>query len=256
MKIGKGLAVLLALVLFLPSLFMTGVISNPGTDPLHNEAPADDRDLVALDVNGVKISAGELEAAVQLHMFRAAVQCAGYGYGYDIVDPLNIEDAMDKEIFEIERRILIRKLAEEAGIWPLNAEGEQAAEEAGHAEWDADMQIAMSMNGLAFLPAGDYEYVEGDDMGNLTRYMESFGLTENVLCEKAREDEANKQLKQKVMADRTDLSEDELIVEYAYWFMDQFEDMEITENADAIAMVMSWLDADVPADAQDAEVNS
>ena len=219
-------------------------------------APAADRDLIALRAGDAKVTAGELEAAVQLHMFRAALQCAGYGYEYDIVDPLNIEDAMDKEVFEIERKILIRKLAEQEGIWPLDAEAAQAAEEAARTEWDAAVQIAMSMNGLAFLPAGEYEFVEGDDAGNLTRYFKSFGLTEDVLLEEARIYEADELLRAKVMAARTDLSEDDLVIEYANWFMDRFEEMDISEDAYVISLVMNWLGADVPADAQYAEAGT
>ena len=208
------------------------------------EEGQNDRERAALIVDGAEVTAAELEAAVCLHMFRAALQCAGYGYGYDMKDPMNILDAADKEVFEIERRILIRKLAEEAGILPLDGEGENLAYEAWADKWEEYREIALSDDGPAFLPAADYDETEGDAMENLTRYFESFGLTENTLYRMAQEDVADRLLMEAVTADMTDSTEDEMIDRYTDWFLEKYHEAEITEDQDVISMVREWLAAE------------
>ena len=191
-----------------------------------------------LSVDGNEITRAELKQAVRLELFLGALQCAGYGYALDIVDPLTIEDEMDKVIFALEDRIVIRNLATEYGL-ALNEEDLRAAREDADAEWQQYRDIAFSDNGMAFLPAGDYEPADNPEE-NVTRYFASFGLTQDVLLERS----CDWLLEEKLKAAYTDGLEgtpDELLMAFVEWQLEIFDQYEIIEDMDAIENLISTL---------------
>ena len=114
---------------------------------------------------------------------------------YNIMDRLNIEDEMDKLVFDMELWYTARDLAESRGLYPLSQEAAAAAAENAEATWEHYRAIAWSNDGMAFLPAGNYQPEENDPEGNLIRYFASFGLTKEALQEKAVLDQTDEELK-------------------------------------------------------------
>ena len=201
-------------------------------------------DPIALVVGGHDITRSDLESAATLYMFEAALNCAGYGYGFDITDRLNIEDEVDKLVFDLKSCYVAQDLAQSMGLYPLSAEASAAAAEDAEAAWERYRRIAWSDNGMAFLPAGDYEYIEDDAEGNLVRYFASFGLTKEALLQKAVWDQADDELKKAVTASMTDKSDEELLNYYVDWFLEKMDEEYIVENDDVIARVIDDLAGD------------
>ncbi len=198
------------------------------------DLPASD-DPVALTVNRHEFTRSELEAAVTLHLFEAALQCAGYGYGYDIMDRGNIENSMDLVLFDLEMYSLVRDLGEEMGVYPLNEAAAAAAEEEAEKIWSDYIDIAYSDNGMAFLPAGDYEYIENDPEGNLTRYFASFGLTKDAVLRREILRQTDQEIQKIITAFMEGKTEDEIIDYYTDWFVAKMDEDDVTQRDEVIA---------------------
>ena len=166
----KLTAILLILVLLLSAL---SAFAEDADDP------------AALVIGEHEVTRSELKDALTLYMFEAALSCAENGYGFDIVDRLNIEDEMDKLVFDMERWYVSEDLARGMDLYPLRMAAAVRAKVEAEERWTHYRGIAWSDNGMAFLPAGDYELREDDPEGNITRYFASFGLTKEALYQKA-----------------------------------------------------------------------
>lgn len=239
----KTAAILMTLVLLLTVLnaFAGGESgADSGSDP------------VALSVGTHEVTGPELESAATLYIFEAALECAGYGYEFEILDRLNIEDEVDKLVFDLKSWYVAQDLAEGMGLYPLNEEAAAAAAAEAEAEWEHYREIAWSENGLAFLPAGIYQSVENDPEGNMLRYFASFGLTKNALYEEAVRKQTEEELKKAVTASMTGKSEDEIINEYTDWFLEKMDEVTISENTEVIAEVIDSLAQD-PSENQDGD---
>ena len=207
-------------------------------------AEGDSYDPIALTVDDHVMTQSELYEAARLYMFEAALSCAGYGYDFDMVDRLNIEDEMDKLLFDVELEWVERDQAESMGLYPLSAEAMAAAQQDADELWNEYWDIAMSDFGMAFLPAGNYQFVDGDDEGNLIRYFESFGLTKEAMLEEYVRYWTGEELKKAVTADMTDKSNDEIINYYSTWILGRMDTANIEENKVVIELVMDELGAD------------
>lgn len=217
-----------------------------------SEGEDDPDDPAALIVNSHEMSRSELKDAATLYLFESALSCAGYGYGFDILDPLNIEDDMDKLVFELESWYTTLDLAQSMGLYPLDAEAEAAAAQAAEETWQQYRAVAWSDDGMAYLPAGNYQYREDDPEGNITRYFASFGLTKEAVLEEAVRDQTHEELKKAVTAGLTDMTEDEIIAWFADWFLDKMDEQYIVEYDDVIWRVMDEL-AEDPTENQDGD---
>ncbi len=226
----KPVALLLMLVLLLTAFpsFTEGELPS-GDDP------------TALTVNSHRITKSGLKSAAVLYMFESALQCAGYGYGFDTTDRLNIEDEMDKLVFDLELWYTARDLAESRGLYPLSAEAAAAAAENAEATWEHYRGIAWSDDGMAFLPAGNYQPEENDPEGNLDRYFASFGLTKEALLEKAILNQTDEELEKAVTASMGDRSRDEVIDYYTDWFLERMDEQEIVTDDEVISQVIEEL---------------
>ncbi len=194
---------------------------------------------VAITVGSENITAQQLKDAIELSMFRGAIECAGYGYAYDIVDPLNIEDEADKVVFDMELRVVIRAEAKERGVDTLSPESEEILQARVEETWNRYTEIAMSENGLYFLPAGEYEPAE-DPEETIRRYFESFGLTKETLAGDITQELVDDQLQAAVTAGMEG-NEDDIFMYYIDWTLERFDETDITENRDVIAGVMEEL---------------
>jgi len=235
----KIAAVLAALVVLMSSLCALAIGGSAGGE-----------DPVAIMVNGHDISLAELKKAATLHMFEASLQCAGNGYEYDILDPLNIEDAMDKVVFDLERWYVTQDLAEEKGLYPLAGDAFDTAVKDAEILWEEYRTIAWSDNGLAFLPAGSYQYVEDDPEGNINRYFASFGLTKEALLQEAMWEQSHEELGKTVTSSMKDKTPDEILDYYSNWFIEQMDAQYIVEEDDVIARAKEELGRD-PSENQD-----
>lgn len=197
---------------------------------------------IAMTVEYTDVTAGQLRDEIELALFRAAIECAGYGYMFDIVDPLNIEDETEKVVLDMELRIVAQIRAKELGVDKLTPESEALVRERVDERWNHYCEIAMSGNGLAFLPAGDYEPSE-DPEETLRRYFASFGLTRESLAEHISQEVMEEQLKAAVTAGMENMSDDEIISYYADWILGCYDESYITENEEVIAEVMEALGA-------------
>ena len=195
---------------------------------------------IAMTVEYTDVTAGQLKDEIELTLFRAAIECAGYGYLFDIVDPLNIEDETDKVLLDMELRIVAQVQAKELGVDTLTPESEALVRERVDEIWNRYCEIAMSENGLAFLPAGDYEPSE-DPEETLRRYFASFGLTRETLTDHISQEVMEEQLKAVVTAGMENMSDDEIISYYADWILGCYDESYITENEEVIAEVMEEL---------------
>ena len=214
----------------------------PAAPAAFSEGRGDDP--VALIVSGHDVTRSDLESAAVLCMFEAALRCAGYGYGFDILDPLNIEDEMDKLVFDMERLLVAQDLAESRGLYPLSDDAYAAAEEEAEEAWKRCREIAWSDNGMAFLPVGAYQCVEDDPEGNITRYFASFGLTKEALLEEAVRNQTYEELKKAETAFMADRSEDEIIDYFSDWFLEKMDEVYIVEYDEIIGQVMENLARD------------
>ena len=203
--------------------------------------PAEEWDDVALTVGERDFTADELKSAVTLHMFEAALQCAEYGYGYDIYDRLNIENDVDIVLFDLQMYSVVRDLAEEAGVYPLSDAAMAAAREKAEQAWARYAGIAASDRGREFLPGGVYEHIEGDPDGNLVRYFASFGLTKDALLDEAIDLQTDAELMAVVTASRTDATEDENLEYYVDWFLEKMDQADIVTDQDVIDQVIEEL---------------
>ena len=208
------------------------------------EDGADEGERIALAVAGVETTAAELEAEIRLYMFMSALECAGEGEEYNILDPENIDDKTYYVVMDIEDRIADRILAEEAGIDTLTSDDEEALTEEANETWERYRAIAWSDDGMAFLPAGDYEVIDGDPEGNITRYFASFGLTEDVLLAQARAELIGNRLRAYVTDPLTDMSRDAKTEYYVQWRNDRFDELGVEEDPEVILLVMGWLAED------------
>lgn len=191
-----------------------------------------------LTVDGAVVTYAELRQAVRLELFIGALRCAGYGYALDIVDPLTIEDEMDKVIFDLENKAVIRRLAAENGI-VLTDEDLRKARETAEEEWRQYRAIINSDSGMAYLPAGRY-VPSSDPEATVTRYMASFGLTEDVLFSRACDDRLSDKL-QEACAAGMEGSEDDLLMAYIDWTLAAFDEAEITLDASAVLRLQAEL---------------
>ena len=194
---------------------------------------------IAIAVGDEKITAQQLKEAIELSMFRGAIECAGYGYAYDITDPLNIEDEEDKVVYDLELNIVIQTKAKEKGVDTLTPESETILRDRVDETWNRYMEIAMSENGLYFLPAGDFEQAE-DPEENIRRYFASFGLTKETLAESMTRELVDEQLKAAVTAGMEG-GEDDIFMHYIDWILERYDESDITENREVITAVMEEL---------------
>lgn len=195
-------------------------------------------DAPVITVDGTEITWAELKAEVRLELFLGALRCAGYGYALDIVDPLTIEDEMDKVMFAMEDRIATLSLVQENGI-TLAEEDLLRAKEAAAEEWRQYRDIAFSDNGLAYLPAGDYEPAD-DPEENVTKYFASFGLTEDALYARACADLLEEKLRAAYTAGMEGTDE-ELRMAYIDWTLEAYYEAEIFEDWDAVERLQETL---------------
>ena len=191
-----------------------------------------------ITVDGKEITYAALKAEVRLELFLGALTCAGYGYAIDIAEPLTIEDEMDKVVFALEDRIATGWLIQEYGI-TLTDEDLLKAREAAEEEWRQYRDIAFSDNGMAFLPAGNYEPSD-DPEENVTRYFASFGLTKDVLFSRACSDLLEEKLKAAYTAGMEGTGED-LLMAYIDWTLESYYGSEIIEDWDAIGILQETL---------------
>ena len=232
----KWISLLIVLVLFGSVLSAT---AESGDDP------------VALKIDSHEITKSELKSAAVLYLFEAALSCAEYGYGLDILDPLTIEDEMDKLIFDLERWYTGQDLAISKGLYPLSRDAAAAATADAEAAWEHYREIAGSEDGRDNLPGGVYSHREEDPEGNITRYFAYFGLTEEALLTKAIREQTIEELQKAVTATMNG-TEEELITGFAEWFVEKIDEAYIEEDQDVIGQVMDELAQD-PSEQQDEE---
>lgn len=181
------------------------------------------------------ISSEELKEDTQSRLLRSALYFAAQGRDYDVIDPVTILDAMSKSLFDLEQREVIFVQALALGAGPLTAEEEaQAAREAAAlmAEY---RQTAARGEVSAHLPAGEFDYIEGDPEGNLDRYLDSWGLTEERLYNEIYGRMLEEKLEAIVAAEIED--EDEKIDFYTDWILARAEEAPIREDGLAAAEV-------------------
>jgi hypothetical protein len=191
---------------------------------------------VALTVNGNVVSTQELEDAMRLYQFRAALRCAPYGYGYDITDPMNAVDALDKLVFDIECQFVLQQRAIALQIELTDEERQQALATASE-KWQNCRDIVIGETTYAFMPAGYFTVIPGDAEGNITRYLESFGLTQEVLYAEACNDMLEQKLIEAVTEHLDGASEDDKTDFYSTWFAEWYNNADIHENGVAITEV-------------------
>ena len=223
-------AVLCAALLLSPAAFAEAGAPDAGA---HSDGEAD-----VILVDGTGISRGELKRILRLELFLGALKCAGYGYALDIVDPLVLEDKADKVIFDLEDGIVVRRLAEENGVF-LDAEDLEAARVRAAEAWERYRGIAWSENGMAFLPAGDYTPAD-DPEETVTRYFASFGLTQEVLFERACGEILGEKLKA-AWTDGMEGTEDDLLIAYADWQLAALDDAEVRVDTEAVSRLLETL---------------
>ena len=196
---------------------------------------------IAITVGDEKISAAELKEEIRLELIRSALECAEYGYEYDTVDPENIDDRADIVAFDLELRAVVREQAQQLGTDVLTPAAEEAIEKEVQETWDRYSAIAHSDNGMAFLPAGEYEPVEGDPEETLKRYFASFGLTKDALRRIITAEHIDTQLETVAIAGKGLKSRDEIIDYYTDWILERYDEMNPVRNQDVIDRVVREL---------------
>ena len=190
---------------------------------------------VVFTVNdSLQCTPSELEAAVRRHLFINALNSAAYGIAYDMRDPLNIIDVASKELFAAEQAVIVEDHEDAMGIDLSEEEEAQALAEA-RTEWEGYRAVVFSETAFPYLPAGDYERIEGDGEGNAARYLESFGVTESVLYREIRA----RMLEDKLMEEVTAGIEggDEKIEAYTDLLMIWIQESDIREDGIGVAEV-------------------
>ena len=185
------------------------------------------------------ISTAALKKEMTRQQLILALSYAAEGREYDIMDSLNILDLVSKVLFDMEQSAMIRNLIklQEPEDREVTAEEEAQLRAQAKAEWEEYRAVARSENGMAFLPAGNYVPVPDDPEETITRYFESFGLTEESLYQ----DALNAALDQKLMQAETafleDATEDEKFDYYTDWLLNWFSLAGVQEDPLAVAEV-------------------
>ena len=207
-------------------------------------AEQDAEEQIVISADGFQVTYDELSRAVYLHMFQASLNCASLGYGYDMVDPLNIEDSADKTVFDLEMNWVVKVLARENGV-ELTQEDQAWIDQAARDQWRKYREIADSDNGMAFLPAGDYQPSD-DAEETLDRYFASFGLTMDALTGQFAAQRLDEKLYQNYTA-HLDGTQDELIVTYADWVISHFDTLiHFEEDQESIRWICMDLEYSTP----------
>lgn len=191
----------------------------------------------AITVDGWEISPEELEQAMLCHLLQSAVNVSSYGHEYNITDRDNIIDTLDKVLFDLEIRAVIQHQAEQLDVDELTEEEYGQLWSETEASWQALRGALYGENALAFLPAGDYHWIEGDDDGNITRYLASFGITEDTLYDMLYDQLLEQKLLEAVTAPMENAGEDEKLAVYTSWILERFWEADIHENGVGIAEV-------------------
>ncbi len=191
----------------------------------------------AVTVDGVEITPRELETAMRSDLFLTALRMSSYGQEYDTVDRDNIIDTLDKVLFDLEIRAVIRDQAEQMGLDELTAEEYEALWEESQAEWMDIRSQLYGDNAMAYLPAGAYRMIKGDPEGNITRYLASFGVTEYTVFNTLYDQLLEQKLKDAVAKDMEAADQEEAISVYTDWILERFDEAEIIENGVGIAEV-------------------
>jgi len=193
----------------------------------------------ALVVGEQVVTTEELETAMRRYQIQAALDCAALGYGYDVKDSLNIIDAMDKVIFDLEQRLVIQAQTAALEIPELTDEERAAAAEQAEQTWQSCLDIVNSENGRAYLPAGEEAADGNDPRSDAEKYLTSWGLTREFLAQEA----CDAMTEQKLMAayaaqqGLTDATEDEQLDAYTEWILQCWQDVGVNEDALAVAEV-------------------
>ena len=192
---------------------------------------------VAVKVDDAAVFPEELEEVMRRRLFLAALEVTARGFAYDTVDRDNIIDMLDKTLFDLEFDAVLRNQAEKLGLDDFtDAEYDQMWNEAEEA-WRAVYAQMYGENALAFLPAGDYEMIEGDDEGNVVRYLASFGVTEESFFDEMYLERLDAKLQDSVTRSMENASEDEKTSFYIDWLSDRFDEADIHEYGTAVAEV-------------------
>lgn len=191
----------------------------------------------AITVDGWEISPEELEQAMLCHLLQSAVNASSYGHEYGITDRDNIIDTLDKVLFDLELRAVIQHQAEQLGVDELTEEEYSRLWNETEASWQTLRGALYGENAMAFLPAGNYHWIDGDDEGNITRYLASFGVTEETLYAMLYDQTLEQKLLEAVTADMENAGEDEKISAYTDWILEKFWEADIHENGVGIAEV-------------------
>ena len=192
----------------------------------------------AITVNDTVITPEELETAMNRHLIRSALSLAERGIAFDITDSLNIIDVLDKELFDLEMNVIIRERIGDMDVEGLTPEEEAQAAAQAHEAFAHCREITASENGMAFLPAGDYQPVEDNAEETITRYLASFGLTEEALAEEARWELLEEKLKAAAGPSLIGNEDDDLVVLYAEWLLEWYRVADIRESGTGIAEVV------------------
>ena len=117
-----------------------------------------------------------------------------------------------------------------------DADRQHALEMAGE-KWQHCRDIVIGETTYAFMPAGYFTVIPGDAEGNITRYLESFGLTQDVLYAEACNDILEQKLIEAVTEHLGDASDDEKTDFYSEWFTQWFNSADIREDGVGVAEV-------------------
>ena len=196
---------------------------------------------IAITVGDEKITAAELKDEIRVELIRSALECAEYGYEYDTVDPENIYDRADIVAFDLELRAVVREQAKKLGVDVLTPSSEEAVEKKVQETWDQYAAIARSDNGMAYLPAGEYEPVDGNPEETIERYFASFGLTKDALRRIITAEQIDTQLETVVTAGKNLKARDEYVDYYTDWILQRYDEMNPVRNNDVIDRVVREL---------------
>ena len=192
---------------------------------------------VALTVDDIEITSRELEEAMRRHLLQSVINASSYGYGYDITERDNIIDTLDKVLFDLEIRAVIQDQAEEMGLDDLTVEEYDGIWNDLEEKWQRICEKLVSNNIMARLPAGNYRRAEDDPEGNITRYLASFGLTEETIFDELYHQVLEDKLKDAVTKDMDAASEDKKTEVYTDWLLERFWEADIHEYGVGIAEV-------------------
>ena len=192
---------------------------------------------IALTVNGIVITPQELEEAMRSSLLQAALSVRANGHAYDMADRDNIIDTLDKVLFDLEIRTVIREQAEIMGLDDLTAEEYESLWNTAQEEWE---QLCGRLSGsgvLNDLPKSVYRADPDDPEGNIIRCLASFGLTEDTLYAEQYDWLLEQKLMDAVAQDADPDDTDERIGVYTDWLLEQFDEADIYESGVGIAEV-------------------